>query len=398
LEIMVNFFLQKNTLITLLLFSYLLTACTLASLKPEQESEAPIHMNATSSEPTQNLFSLPADLYYLQNGQIWLFSADAQTQQQVTHESAPIDAFDISPTSGMLAYITDNTLIITDADGSRRQVLRAGATLTPIPDELARLNHPDHITTAMRTPRWSPDGKQIAFIENGVQVFDLSRDQVQLIWSQSIESSEPMLFESLRSWSPDGKYLLVSQYRYPIETLYKRSLGVLQLGGPLYTIGASAQVTFAWDHGVTHLYLANALVGSEKSLMRCELQDMRCTMIAEFEPARWYYYYDHPFVTTDERLLVFMGASDDFSERPQTFNLISTRLDGYNRNKLRNDGYLLESALWSPNGDGVLIVLAQDAGEHTNGSMLWLDINDLPAQVIPVTGASNLRWGLPSNE
>jgi len=351
-------------------------------------------MNATSSEPNQELFLLPATLYYLQNGQIWRLGADAQTQKQITHESAPIDAFDIHPLSRLLAYITDNTLVTTDADGSGRQVLRAGTALTPITDELDHLNDPDHITTAMRTPHWSPDGKQIAFIENGVQVFDLSSNQAQLIWSQSIDSSEPMLFESLRAWSPDGKYLLVSQYPYPIESLYQRSLGVLQLGGPLYAIGASAKVTFAWSPAMTHLYLANALVGSEKSLMRCELQDMRCTMIAEFEPARWYYYYDHPFVTTDDRLLVFMGASDDMSQRPQTFNLISTRLDGYDRNKLRNDGYLLDSALWSPHGDGILIVPAQDAGEILAGSLVWLSVNDLPARLLPVFQANNLHWGL----
>jgi hypothetical protein len=395
---MLNFFRHKTSLFTLLLLSYILAACVLTPPKPEQQSESPIHMNATSSEPNQEKFLLLAALYYLQNGQIWHLSADAQTQQQITHESSPIDAFDISPTSGMLVYITDNALIIANADGSGRQVLRAGASLTSMPDELVRLNDREYITMAIRTPHWSPDGKQIAFIENGVNVFDMTSKQVKLIWSQNLDASEPKLFESLRSWSPNGKYLLVTQYPYPIETLYQRSLGVLQLDGPLTSIGASAQVTFAWSPDATHLYLANALVGSDKSLMRCNLQDMRCTMIAEFEPARWYYFYDHPFVTTDYRLLVFMGASNDFSQPPQAFNLISTRLDGYDRNKLRNDGYLLHSALWSPHGDGVLIVLDQDAGETFAGSLVWVSVNNRPAQVLPVTGASNLRWGRLPNE
>jgi Tol biopolymer transport system component len=388
----------KRYLIPLFLLSYGLAACTLTHAIPNQQIEAHTNMNISPSDPSREMHFLPADLYYLQNGQIWRLSADAQTQHQITHENSPIDTFDISPTSGMLVYITDNTLVITDADGNERQDLRAGAPLTPIPDELARFNDPAHITTAMRAPRWSPDGNQIAFIENGVQVFDLNNKQAQLIWSQTINASEPKLFESLQSWSPDGKYLLVTQYPYPLANLSQRSLGVLQIGGQLYAIGASAQVTFAWDPDVTHLYLANALVGSDKSLMRCDLQDMRCTLIAEFEPARWYYYYDHPFITADDRLLVFMGSSNDFSQPPQTFNLISTRLDGYERNKLRNDGYLLESALWSPRGDGILIILAEDAGNISAGSLVWLGITNLPAQVLPITGASNLRWGFLMNE
>jgi WD40 repeat protein len=388
----------KRYLIPLFLLSYGLAACTLNHTIPNKQIETHTNMNISPSDPSQEMPLLPADLYYLQNGQIWCLGADAQTQHQITYESAPIDDFDVSPMSGMLAYITDNTLIIANADGNRRQVLRAGTGLTPITDELARLNDPVHITTAMRTPHWSPDGNQIAFIENGVQVFDLNSNQTQLIWSQTLNASEPKLFESLRSWSPDGKYLLVSQYPYPIETLYQRSLSVLQLGGPLYAIGASAQVTFAWDPGVTHLYLANALVGSDNSLMRCDLGDMHCTLIAEFEPGRWYYYYGHPFVTADDRLLVFMGASDDISQLPQAFNLISTRLDGYERNKLRIDGYLLESTLWSPDGDGVLIVPAQDTGNISAGSLVWLSANNHPAQVLPVTGASNLRWDRLANE
>ncbi|MBW6465432.1 MAG: hypothetical protein K0B06_02895 [Brevefilum sp.] len=355
-------------------------------------------MNNSHSDPTQETLLFPADLYYLQNGQIWRLRNDTQTQHQVTHESTPIDAFDISPSSGMLAYITNNTLVIANSDGSEHQILRAGTPLSPISDGLARLNDPDHITKAIRTPHWSPDEKQIAFIENGVQVFDLRSNQVHLIWSQSINASEPNLLESVRSWSPDGKYLLVTQYPYPIETPYQRSLGVLQLDGPLYSIGASAQVTFTWSPAMTHLYLANALVGSEKSLMRCDLQEMRCTMIAEFEPARWYYYYDHPFITSDNRLLVFMGASNDFSQPPQAFNLISTRLDGHERNKIRHDGYLIESALWSPHGDGVLIVPAQDTGDIFAGSLVWLSVNNHPAQVLPVVGASHLRWGRLSDK
>ena len=378
------------------LLSCLLLACRLSSLTPKQESEPTPIMTTTTSAVPQETFSLPAPLYYLSNGQIWRLSVDMQTQQQITGESTPIDSFDTTPASGMLVYTSSNSLIITDLDGSNRQVLRAGPVLTPIPDDLARLNDIDHITSAIRTPVWSPDGKQIAFVENGLQVFDLETNQVEQIWHQSLTSSEPYLVESALSWSPDGKHLLLSQYTYPIDTLGHRWLGVLELGGQLYMkIATATQASFAWSPNAADLYLANAAYGTDRSLMRCGLETMQCQLIAEFEPARWYYHYAYPFVTAEERLLVFMGASDDPDRTPETFSLINLSRDGFERTNLRSDGYFLDSAIWSLDGSGVLITLAQAANEHPAGSTLWLNTSDGPAIPLPMMNTSNLRWGSP---
>jgi hypothetical protein len=294
----------------------------------------------------------------------------------------------------MLAYISNNSLITCDSEGLNRQVLRAGPTLTPIADELARLNDMEHITSAMHTPYWSPDGRQIAFVENGLQIFDVETHQTERIWSQSTTSSEPNLFESVLGWSPDGQYLLVSQYTYPIETPYQRWISVLQLGGPLYPdIASATQASFAWSPDMRYLFLANAAYGTDRSLMRCDPETMQCRLIAEFEPARWYYHYAFPFVSADERLLVFMGASEDPDQPPEAFNLIDLRLDGYERRNLRNDGYSIGSALWSPSGEGVVITLAQDAGAFPAGSMFWLSTQDMSVVALPTINASNLRWG-----
>lgn len=388
---------SKPILSILGLLACVLVACNFSSRIPEQKSE-PTMMTSTAETPQEPL-TLPAPLYYLQDGQIWRLSVDMQTQQQITQETAPIDSFDISPASGMLAYICENSLIITNLEGGERQVLRTGPPLAPIADELARLNDMDQITSALHTPYWSPDGRQIAFIENGLQIFDLEANQAELIWSQSITSSEPHLFESVLGWSPDGEYLLVSQYTYPIEALGHRWLSVLQLGGPLYLeIAASTQGTSAWSPDMAYLFLANAAFGTDRSLMRCDPETMQCRMIAEFEPARWYYHYAYPFVTAEEHLLVFMGASDDPDLPPEAFKLISLRLDGYERRNMRSDGYILDSALWFPDGNSVLITLAQDAGRHTAGSLLWLSTEDVPAVPLPIMNASNLRWGFSNPE
>lgn len=390
-------FTRPNGLLLLLGWIFILgVACTLSSnlLTPESETVSKL-MTATSEIP-QEPFSLPAPLYFLQAGQIWRLTPDLQAQQQITNEDAPINAFDIAPDDGKLVFVSNNSLIIIDSDGGNRKILRQGPVLVEVADELARLNDTDQITSAMRTPLWSSDGKQIAFIENGIQLFDLGTNQVEQIWSQSITSSEPYLFESLLSWSPDDNYLLVSQYAYPLQTQGKRWLSVLQLDGPLYMeIAPSTQSTFTWSPDMRFLVLANAALGTDRSLMRCEPETMQCSLIAEFEPARWYYHYAFPFVTLEERLLVFMGASNDPIVPPTTFNLISLSLDGYGRRNLRDDGYHLESALWSPLGDGVVVTLAQGAGVYPTGSTLWLSLKDQLPITLPIMDVSNLRWGSP---
>lgn len=337
---------------------------------------------------------MPAPLFYLHEGQIWRLDSNNQTPLQITQEGSPVDGFDVSPSNGVLAFISNNNLITTDQNGCDRQVLREGQSLPPITDQLARLNDLDHIASALRSPVWSPDGLQIAFIENGLHVYDLETVQAELIWAQSTTSSEPNLFESVLSWSPDGRYLLVSQYGYPIEALQDRWLSVLKLGGPLYPeIATATQASFTWSPETAYIFLANAAYGTDRSLMRCDTETMQCRMIAEFEPARWYYHYAYPFVTANERLLVFMGASDDPAQPPEAFNLISLSLDGYARASLRSDGYLLNAALWSPDGRGVLITLAQSAGSYPPGTVLWLSTDKQLAIALPVVNATNLRWG-----
>jgi len=75
-------------------------------------------------------------------------------------------------------------------------------------------------------------------------------------------------------------------------------------------------------------------------------------------------------------------------------NLISLRQDGYGRKQLRSDSYQVESALWAPAGNGVLIRLAQGTGDFPAGSTLWLSVEDLPAVSLPLHNATNLRWGV----
>ena len=384
---------QPKMILTLIgLLSITLSACLTTTKYSPQESE-PVPEMTTQNLPPEK-FELPAPLFYLQNGQIWRLDPDAQSTQQLTNENAPIESFDLS-VNGMLAYISNNSLITSDSQGNNRQVLRAGPALPPISDELARLNDFEYITTALRTPCWSPDGQKIAFIENGLQIFNLKTGQADMVWRQSTTSSNPTLFEGVLSWSPDGRFILLDQYTYPIENKYYRWISLLQLGESLHlNISPQSGGSFAWSSDAGDLFLANQAFGSEQSLMRCKPETAQCQMIAEFEPARWYYHYAFPFVSPDGRLLVLMGASNDPVQQPQGLKLISVRQDGYGRNELRRDSYKVESGLWAPAGNGVLIRLAQGTDDFPAGSTLWLSVEDVPAVPLPLPNATNLRWGV----
>lgn len=387
---------SRRFLIILMLLPGLLLACGVFSSLSPPVSEATPEMPPLSTQTPQDSFSLPAPLYYLHEGQIWRLSADTSSQQQITQEDAPIDAFDLSPVDGSLVFVSNNSLILTDPDGSNRKVMHQGPALADEPDDVARLNDIDQITSAIRTPHWSPDGKQIVFIENGLQLFDLDTFQVEHLWHQSIESSEPYVFENVLSWSPDGKYLLVSQYEYPIEHTGNRWLSLLELGEMLYLqIANPNQESFAWSSDSSQLYLANAGFGWDDSLMRCEMEDQRCTLIAEFVPARSYYFYAHPYVIDEDELMVFSGGSNDPDEQPAEFILYKLTSQGYGYHKVRGDGFLPQEGLWSTNGDGVVITLAREAEAYPAGSVLWLSINDVPAIPLPIMDVSNLRWGQP---
>jgi len=384
---------SKKLFIFIGLLATFLSACKPIPGITSQESEHTLEMSTQTATPES--FTLPAPLFFLQNGQIWRMDTDANSTHQITHENNPIDSFDIS-INGEFVYTSNNHLLTCNMDGSNQQVLRAGPKLPLMTDKLESLNNIEYITSAIHSPLWSPDGKRIAFIENGLQIMNLETGQSNMVWEHLLTSSAPILFESILSWSPEGKHLLVSEYTYPIEKEYDRAISLLQLGGSMSrNISSIFGGTFAWNPVESELFLANSKFGTEHSLMRCTIETVSCQLIAEFVPARWYFFYAHPFFRTDdERLLVFMGSANDPINPPEKFNLISLQPNGYGRNELRNDRYPIETTLWAPDGQGVLVHLSQDINEAKAGSIIWLSTNESPVVVLPLKEFSNLRWGV----
>ena len=152
---------------------------------------------------------LPASVYFLNKDsgglmQIFRMEADARTTRQITFEPATVDAYDVSPQNGSLAYISNNQLFLVDATGAGRRTLVDGGPI----DEGNRW------TNGVGSPLWSPGGAMIAFSHNGLNFYSLATGAVSQVLQNQIDSSAgfPMPRELYApvSFSPDGTRLVVN--------------------------------------------------------------------------------------------------------------------------------------------------------------------------------------------
>jgi hypothetical protein len=381
---------------TLCLTLSLLVACTPApSPDPLPTGTAPLQ----ATEPAAVAFSLPAPLYYLREGQVWRLAQDGESQQQITHEAAPVDSFDVSPIDSALVYVTGNSLIHADADGENRRVLMAGPELPPVADELARLNDRAYIAGQIRTPVWSPDGERIAYVQNGLNAMVVSNGKVRVIhpndfFPEEGEVSDRRVIDSAISWAPDGQHLLVMVYTYPLDSIYYRDVALKTLFGYLSMKGECYQCTFAWSGDSQHFFLGNPFEGGQGALTRCDIADGRCTLIALDIPARKAYFYAYPHSLNPDGALVFMASSPSPEEPPEMFKMFRVQSDGYGTVQLREDEWSIQTALWARDSRGVLIVTGSAGGDVPPDTLVWLPVDGGPAIPLPVTGARVLRWGV----
>lgn len=115
----------------------------------------------------------PSDAYFLSpdaNGvyQVWSFALDG-SQSQLTTWGSDIDSFSISPDESTLVFASGNMLYIRQNDIVRE--------IVPLTSE--------HV---QGQPDFSPDGKLVAYIDNGVWLLDISTLEPNLLM-ENIEAS-----------------------------------------------------------------------------------------------------------------------------------------------------------------------------------------------------------------
>ncbi len=105
---------------------------------------------------------LPAALYFLQDGQIQRLESDGVTLTQMTQEQEPVTDFDVSPVDARLIYVAGNSLIEANPQYGTHFVKVVGAPVEDQPDA--------YVSQRISAPHFSPDGSQVAFGLNGINL------------------------------------------------------------------------------------------------------------------------------------------------------------------------------------------------------------------------------------
>ncbi|MCA9906828.1 MAG: PD40 domain-containing protein, partial [Anaerolineae bacterium] len=142
--------------------------------------------------------------------QLWRLPADGANAFQVTFTNDDVVEYALAPDLSAVAYVSMGQLWL--------QLLTGGGR----PLSLATLENAGFVS-----PAFSPDATQIAFTDGGIQLIDITRENLRIVRA---DSEDEGIFYGEPAFSPDGTRLLVSELRPGTNGVH----GVIVLGDGSY--------------------------------------------------------------------------------------------------------------------------------------------------------------------
>jgi hypothetical protein len=182
-------------------------AQTLSAVSPAPVLSSPAPTQPPSPTPVADL--LPRSLYFLNHDkagflQVFRVAKDGKTFQQITFEPAAVDNYDVSAADGSVAYVSNNQLLLVDANGAGRRLLVDGGSV----DDNSRF------TNSVGAPVWSPDSKTIAFTHGGLSFYAMDTGAISKVLDNKFDTSAGFAIVgelyAPNAYSPDGSKLLIN--------------------------------------------------------------------------------------------------------------------------------------------------------------------------------------------
>ncbi|HUE99487.1 MAG TPA: hypothetical protein VMN99_09545 [Anaerolineales bacterium] len=369
-------------------------AMTLTALVPGGEDTATAP--APDGEPTG---ALPRSFYYLGNDdagliQVFRIERDGTTQRQLTSESDNVSDYDVSLVDGSVAYVANNQLLLSNADGSNRRVIADGGVFDP--------NNP--FISTISSPVFSPDGQTLAYGYQGLQMYSFSTGESDLLIENQIDDIGGGLFVPRELYSPeryshDGTKLLITLGYYEgasSAVYYPATSALVRLTG-----GEGALICCddtEWSTDGSSFYAANPNMGMFSSgLWRVDAATGEVTTLIQGDAGGGNYNVaDEAYLAPDGQLYFLFAtvpAPEGIIVR-SPLQLVRSAPDGVTgRTVLSSEDFqLLNEALWAPDASFVVAVIAPSQEVYQGGRAEVVYLDGRP-NVVLTPFAQQMKWG-----
>lgn len=354
---------------------------------------------ATTPAPFAPPSLLPRSLYFLNTDaaahlQIFRLEKDGTTLTQLTSEPADVAYYDVNQNDGRIVYISNNQMLLINADGSGRTVLLDGG--------VQDVNNP--FLTNIQSAVWSPNGETIAYGFGGLNLYALAtgvsnrvlENQIRIVDNQ-FKFPEELYWPD--RFSPDGTKLLITLGYYEgasAAIYYPAGNSLVRLTGAEGALICCGDEE--WTADSSTLYSANPSMGMFNSgLWRIDASSGQVTTLIPGDAGDGTFNFpDNPFLAPDGQLYFFFASramSDEFGGR-EALQLVRAAPDGVTgRAVLLPDIFeKMNESLWSPNASFVIVALATNDQMYFGGQAEIVYVDGSP-RVTLVPFAQEMKWG-----
>lgn len=370
-------------------------ASTMQALTPDSSNASP--------EPGGNASSsdlLPYALYFINNddagiAQVFRLERDGKSVSQITYEPSAVNSYDVSQLDGSVVYVSNNQLLLINADGASRRVLVDGGPVDPDYQFAEGINN----------PTFSPDGQTIAFGHEGVVLYAVSTG----VSNRVLENLPGDIAGGLgpgemyipQQYSPDGTKLLIT-------IAIPNSDGI---SSGIYYPAADSLVPFSgadgarlccgeqgWASDSSALYVGIPFVGMFGSgLWRADASSGNMTTLLPTESSGNYNLASEPYLAPDGQLYFFFAnvpAGAEFVDRAP-LQIVRSAPDGVtDRTVLLPETFqLMNEALWAPDASFVVTAIAPSDQIYIGGTLELYYTHAEAGFLTLAPFGQQLKWG-----